>query len=58
MVVPEAFAILMQRLNHEGRKKVRLLKDRELQITTEAEQLIMEVEDYEIYFLHRKFKRS
>lgn len=48
----------MQRLNAEGRRKVKLLKDTELIISTKAQDLMKEIEDYETYFLHRKMIRS
>jgi len=58
VIVPKAFEHLLQELNNEGRKKVKLLKDRELLITEEAEKLIKELEECDTYFLHSKLTRA
>lgn len=48
----------MERLNQEGRKKVNLLKNRELVITAEAEKLMKDVENCINYFLHSNLSRK
>lgn len=50
-MVPTAFKNFMDRLNQESRRRVKLLKDRELVITSEAENLLKEIEDSDMYFL-------
>lgn len=54
MVALNAFTDFLQKLNLKGRRQVTLLKERDLNLTDKALQLLREVKDNETLFLHRK----
>jgi hypothetical protein len=57
IVAPDAFREFIQELNRRGRQHVKLLKERDVTITAEAEHLMATLEDHETLFLHRKLTR-
>jgi len=57
VVLPETFKSYIEHLNVLGRKKVTLLKDRDLMISDEADQLLKEIKEDDLMFLHRSLTR-
>ena len=48
----------MERLNLEGKKNAKLLRDKDLVITLEAEELLAEMDEVDMQFLHSKLIRT
>ena len=58
MVQPETFKTHVAELNRAARRKVRLLKEKELGISDEAERLLASLKDEDVLYLHRQLIRA
>lgn len=58
VVNPSGYETVIADLNYLGRKRVRLLREKDLPITAEAQQLLNDFHEEEVLYLGRDLSRS